>query len=107
MQIRAYKASEFVRDCQTSSGFSFCLGFITGALQGIQFLENIEPDGGNRCNPTDIDPDLVVKTFVPYANAHPELLNGPAAVVLRLALLKSYPAAIPCVMKPQTQPQSR
>ena len=95
-----YSTNDFLRDCQAgldSGHSSFCLGFITGALESIQFVENIDENTNqNTCKPNNIDLDLVVRTFIPFARAHPEFLNGPAVAVLRLALIKSYPAIILC-----------
>jgi hypothetical protein len=95
-----YSMNNFLKDCQASlaSGHSsFCLGFVAGVLESIQFMENTDvKTGKSTCIPNDIDSDLVVRTFINYANTHPEYLNGPAVVALHIALIEAYPAVILC-----------
>jgi hypothetical protein len=71
---------------------------MTAALQSIQFVENMSPDTRERqCKPNEIEPDLLVQAFVTYVKQVQDApLKGPAVIVLRLALIKSYPTLVPC-----------
>jgi hypothetical protein len=97
-----YSGEELLRNCKESVGSdrnAFCSGFLVASLQSIQHLENLMDDGENRCRPNTIDTVDMMRTFVKWGESHPEQMKGPAIVVLRLALIQSYPAVIPCNMR--------
>ena len=69
-----------------------CLGYVTGILDGMQFVFGVHPESTLFCPPSGgMSADQPVRIVTQWLEAHPEDLQSTARVLVALAFQNAFP----------------
>lgn len=87
----ANKLLEFCREGRSTNEYTYCIGYISGAVDGLLIASTV---GNSRlCVPDQTTLGQYTDAFVLYASRHPEKRNSNAATVLGLAIFEFWPCS--------------
>lgn len=93
---------ELMRNCESSEAprWALCRGYLTGIADSIdtaraEYTEDADhpffPTFTNVCRPDDVTRGKLVKTWIEWANRHPEMLRRPAVDLVVMAFTEAWP----------------
>lgn len=92
---QALTGNEFIRYCSVPlKDQSYCLGYVRGAADAMQFWEFIARDSARVCIPIKVEAHQLRDVGLKFLREHPGDRHQPAMATLALAFVETWPCEI-------------